>query len=90
MAERLRHGDFGDKTWGEVEKDSLVIKNMEVVGGTGISARLVVISQRVGCSALYMDIAPMKLEELRDVFNGLLKFKKLYQIKKCLEFIKNA
>ena len=47
--------------------DSLVIKNMEVVGGTGMSARLVVIPQRVGSAALYLDIAPMKLRDIREV-----------------------
>ena len=55
------------KPGGEVVKDSLVIKNMEVVGRTGMSARLVVIPQRVQSTALYLDIAPMRLEDLRDV-----------------------
>ena len=32
-----------------------------------MSARLVVCPQKVGSAALYMDIAPMKLEDLRDV-----------------------
>ena len=31
----IRHGDGGDKTREEVVKDSLVIKNMEGVVGTG-------------------------------------------------------
>ena len=52
---------------GEVLKDSLVIKKMEVVGETGMSARMVVITQRVGSAGLYLDIAQMNLEDLRDV-----------------------
>ena len=32
-----------------------------------MSARLVVCPQKVGSAALYMDIAPMMLEDLRDV-----------------------
>ena len=53
--------DGGDHTWGEVVKDSLVIKNNERVGWIGMSARL------VGSAALYLDIAPMKLKDLREV-----------------------
>ena len=40
------------KPGGEVERDSLVIKSMEVVGRTGMSARLVVIPHKVGSAAL--------------------------------------
>ena len=52
---------------GEVVKESLVIKNMEVVGGNGMSARFVVIPQRVRSVTLYLDIDPMKLKDLREV-----------------------
>ena len=52
---------------GEVVKESLVIKNMEVVGGNGMSARFVVIPQMVRSVTLYLDIAPMKLKDLREV-----------------------
>ena len=55
------------KQGGEVVKDSLVIRGMMMVGGTGMSARLVVIPQRVGSAALYLDIASMKLRDLREI-----------------------
>ena len=55
------------KPGGEVVRDSLVIKSMEVGGGSGMSARLVVFPQKVGSAALYLDIAPMKLKDIREV-----------------------
>ena len=53
------------KPSGEVVRDSLVIKTMEVGGGAGMSARLVVLQQKVGSAALCMEIAPIMLEDLR-------------------------
>ena len=47
MVDGLDMGMEVIKQGGEVVKDSLVIKDMEVVGGTGMSARLVVIPQRL-------------------------------------------
>ena len=55
------------KPGGEMVRDSLLIKNMEVGGGARMSDRLVVLPQKVGSAALYMDIAPMMLEDLKDV-----------------------
>ena len=43
----------------EVVRDSLVNKSMEVGGGSGMSARLVVFPQKVGSAALYLDTAAM-------------------------------
>ena len=54
------------KQGGEVVKDTLVIRDMVMGGGTGMTARLVVIPQRIGSAALYLDIAPMKLRDLQE------------------------
>ena len=43
----------------EVVRDPLEIKNMEVVGVTGMSARLVVIPLLVGRAALFLYMAPI-------------------------------
>ena len=55
------------KPGGEMVTDSLVISTMEVGGGAGMSTRYVVCPQKVRSTALYMDIAQMMLEDLRDI-----------------------
>ena len=47
------------KQGGEVVKDPLVIRDMMMVGG------------RVGSAALYLDIAPMKLRDLREICKNM-------------------
>jgi hypothetical protein len=45
-------------------KDELVMSTMEGLGTKGMCARLVVMPKSVGTAILYLDIAPVNLEEL--------------------------
>ena len=59
------------KPGGDVLKDSLVIKNMEIVGGMSMSARLVMIPQRVGRSRHSPNEAEISQRGLQDQECGL-------------------